>query len=98
MSVRRTATTLRGRLALVALVTTAVWVALLTTAFNLALDAQLRQQADGLLRTRAAAAATTVDVRADGVIRLREPVDDSALDVGIWVYRGTTAVERPTAS
>jgi signal transduction histidine kinase len=97
--VRRLGTpaTLRGRLARLALATTALWVALLTLAFNLALGAILHQQADNLLRTRAAAVAATVEATAGGGFSVREAGDDAALDIGIWIYHGHTAVERPTA-
>ncbi len=89
--------TLRERLALLALATAAVWVAALTVIANVVLAAQLRDQADGLLRTRADAVATTVQARPDGRIVVHEPSDDQALDVGIWIYQGGTAVERPAA-
>lgn len=94
---RLTPSTLRGRLALLALVTTALWVALLTVVFNVALKSELRQQADDLLRTRAAAASATVDIASDGSITVRDPGNDGALDTGIWIYRGTTVLERPAA-
>ncbi|WP_207400672.1 sensor histidine kinase [Actinomadura roseirufa] len=87
--------TLRGRLALLALVTTAAWALLLTVLFNVVLDGRLRADADGLLRTRAEAAASTVQVMPGGALRIAEPADDSALDTGIWIYQGTRAVERP---
>lgn len=87
--------TLRGRLALLALATTAIWV--LTVVFNLALHAQLRRQSDDLLRTRAAAVAATQQTWPDGHIRVLEPSDDRALDVGVWIYQGYTAIERPRA-
>jgi signal transduction histidine kinase len=90
--------TLRGRLALIALGTTASWVAVLTLAFNLVLDWRLGQQADSTLSTRAAAVAVTVETGPNGQIQVHEPNNDGVLDVGIWIYRGTTAVERPTAS
>jgi signal transduction histidine kinase len=90
--------TLRGRLALLALVSTAVWVTALTVAFNLALTARLRGQADDLLRTRAAAVAATVEARPDGRIIVHDPTDDRALDVGVWIYQRTTAIESPAAS
>jgi signal transduction histidine kinase len=89
--------TLRGRLALIALATTAIWVTLLTVVFNLALHAQLRRQADDLLRTRAAAVAATLQTLPNGHIRVLEPSDDRALDVGVWIYQGYTAIERPRA-
>ena len=69
---RLTPATLRGRLALLALATTALWVALLTLAFNVALGAILDQQADNLLRTRAAAVSDTVQVRDDGRLVVRQ--------------------------
>ncbi len=89
--------TLRGRLALLALAVTAVWVTVLTVAANLVLGAQLRGQADDLLRTRSAAVAATVEARADGRIVVHEPSDDQALDAGVWIYQGRVAVERPAA-
>lgn len=92
------ATTLRGRLALVVLGATAVWLTVLAVAFNVALAARLRGQADELLRTRATAVAATVQAGADGRLTVREPADDAALDVGIWIYQGSAAIERPPAS
>lgn len=90
--------TLRGRLALIALAATAIWVTLLTVVFNLALHTQLRRQADDLLQTRAAAVAATLQTWPDGHIRVLEPSDDRALDVGVWIYQGHTAIERPRAT
>ncbi|MFD7907635.1 sensor histidine kinase [Kitasatospora sp. NPDC059747] len=90
--------TLRGRLALIALVSIAVWVAVLTAVFQGLLTAQLNSQTDELLRTRATAAAATVRPSADGRLTIDEPADDSALDVGVWIYQDDQALERPTAS
>lgn len=90
--------TLRGRLALLALVSTAVWLALLTVGFDLALSSRLHTQADEVLRTRAAAVAATVQARPGGGLRIREPADDRALDAGTWIYAAHTALERPKAS
>ncbi|MDL4818668.1 sensor histidine kinase [Actinomadura opuntiae] len=87
--------TLRGRLAFLALVTTAAWVVLLTLLFNVLLGGRLRADADDLLRTRAEAAASTVQVLPGGTLKIAEPADDSALDTDIWIYQGTRAVERP---
>ncbi|WP_033823739.1 sensor histidine kinase KdpD [Kitasatospora sp. MBT63] len=97
MTIGRAPATLRGRLALLALATTAVWVAVLTAVFNVELGARLRQQADDLVRTRAAAVAATMEAQPDGRIVEHEPADDTALDVGIWIYQGTTAIQRPNA-
>ena len=89
---------LRTRLALVALVSTGAWVIVLTTLFNVLLGVQLGRQADSVLRTRAAAVASTVSVDATGAITVREPPNDEALDAGVWVFDGLTAVEKPRAS
>jgi signal transduction histidine kinase len=91
-------TTLRGRLALVAVVTTAVWVLALTAVFNVVLTRALDGEADALLRTRATAAASTVVVHPDGRLTVREPPDDAALETGIWIFQGRRALERPKAA
>ncbi|TDT98117.1 signal transduction histidine kinase [Streptomyces sp. 846.5] len=93
----RRPSTLRGRLALLALAMAAVWVTGLTLAFNLVLDNQLRQQADQQLRARAAAIATTVTVQADGTVTVQETSGDNILDTGVWIYQGSTNIERPNA-
>ncbi|MET8179312.1 HAMP domain-containing sensor histidine kinase [Streptomyces sp. NPDC005336] len=90
--------TLRGRLALLALFTTAVWVIVLTAVFNVALEGRLRAEADDLLRTRATAAEATVRVHPDRSLTVDEPAHDRALDTGIWIYQGRRALERPPAS
>jgi signal transduction histidine kinase len=92
---RRAAFTLRGRIALIAMAVTAGWVLVLTVGFNLALSAQLGQQADSLLRTRAEAVATTVEVAASGQVSVREVRGDAAVDVDTWVLAGGRIVEGP---
>ncbi|WP_239381235.1 MULTISPECIES: sensor histidine kinase KdpD [unclassified Frankia] len=87
--------TLRGRIAVVAVVTTAGWLTALTVAFNAALSAQLRQQADTVLRTRAEAVASTVEVFTGGAVSIRDVRDDSAIDTGTWIFAGGRAVEEP---
>ncbi|PVE11898.1 ATP-binding protein [Streptomyces scopuliridis] len=87
--------TLRGRLALVALITSALWVAVLTSAFNLALNGRLHAQADDVLRTRAEAVAATIEPRPDGRFVIHEPSEDQALDAGVWIYQGRHAIEKP---
>jgi signal transduction histidine kinase len=88
---------LRGRLTVLALLTTAGWMVLLTAGFNLFLGARLRAEADGLLRTRAAAVSATVQTNPTGTLTVREPRDDTALDTGTWIYQGSHALERPHA-
>lgn len=94
----RAPTTLRNRLALVALVSTGAWVLVLTALFNLLLGVQVGRQADSVLRARAAAVAVTVSVDRAGAVTVREPPNDEALDAGVWVFDGGTAVEQPNSS
>ena len=89
---------LRGRLTLLAVLTTAGWMVLLTAGFNLFLGARLRAEADGLLRTRAAAVSATVQTNPAGTLTVREPRDDTALDTDTWIYQGGHALERPHAA
>jgi signal transduction histidine kinase len=92
---RQAAFTLRGRIALIAMAVTAGWVLVLTVGFNLALSAQLGQQADSLLRTRAEAVATTVEFSREGQVSVREVRGDAAVDVDTWVLAGGRIVEGP---
>ncbi|MFI5953855.1 ATP-binding protein [Cryptosporangium sp. NPDC051539] len=93
---RLTPGSLRGGLALAALAVTAVWVVLLTAAFNLILADRLATQADDTLRTRTAAVAALVTVDNAGAVSLRAPADGAGIDRGIWVYAGNRAVLRPS--
>jgi signal transduction histidine kinase len=88
---------LRGRLALAALAVTAVWVVLLTAAFNFVLANRLAAQADDTLRTRTGAVAGLVALDPAGRVTIRTPADGRTVDRGIWIYAGTRAVRRPTA-
>ena len=89
--------TLRGRLALGAVLVTAGCLVALTFGFNIVLSKQLRGGADDLLHTRAAATAAGVDVAADGTLTLTGAVQDRALSRGTWVYEGDTALQRAAA-
>ena len=90
--------TLRGRLALVAFLLSAIWVAGLTFAFGLVLHHLLQAQVDQQLRTRATAIVATVHVAPDGTMSVDEAAGDSELDTGVWVYQGTTKIEQPSVS
>lgn len=85
--------TLRGRLALVGVLTVAAWVAVLTVAFNVGLTHRLHSQADDVLKARAEATVATVDVGPGGRLDVREVPNDTALDTGIWIYEGHRLVE-----
>lgn len=89
---------LRNRLALLALGVTAAWLVLLTIGFNLLLSHQLRAQADDLLRSRASAAASTVEPGPGGRLTVRGMQDDKAIDNGTWIFQGSQVLERPRAS
>lgn len=94
---RRRPQTLRGRVVLGAVVALAVGLAVLVVAFNLLLASSLRSDVDTRLRSRAAAALTTVSVKGGRVVTAEGP-GDAALDTGVWVYQGTQVIERPRAT
>lgn len=89
--------TLRGRLSLVALTTAALLMTVLTVVFNAVMDRHLQHQADGELRNRAAAVATTVDTSGPGV-RVLETINDRLLDANVWIYAGTRLLEKPPST
>lgn len=89
--------TLRGRVVLGAVGVVASGLAILVLAFNLLLAASLRGDVDSGLRSRAAAALTTVKV-AEKTVRTSEGPGDAALDSGVWVFQQGRIVERPPAS
>lgn len=89
--------TLRGRVSLLALAVIAVWLAVLTVAFNLYLMRRLHAQSDSALEVRAQAASATVVAGASGSARVRESSTDSDLDSYIWIYADGRALERPGA-
>lgn len=90
--------TLRGRIALVATAVTAAWVVTLAIGVNLVLAWQLLGQADSVLRTRAEAIASTVEISTDGQVGVRAVRDDTASDVGTWIFAGDDVLEAPTAT
>jgi len=89
--------TLRGRVTIGAVAAVALALAVLVVAFNLLLASSLRGDVDSRLRSRAAAATTTVSTREDRLVTSEGP-GDAALDGGVWVFEGTNAIERPRAS
>lgn len=86
--------TLRGRLSLVALITAALLMLVLTVAFNAAAGRRLQHQADEELRTRAAAVATTVDTSGT-TVRVLETPHDELLDANVWIYTSRHLLEAP---
>ncbi|MDX6719497.1 MAG: hypothetical protein QOJ63_1751 [Solirubrobacteraceae bacterium] len=86
--------TLRTRVTALAVIAAAIVVTLLVGAFNVVLTATLHRDADRTLRSKAAAAATTTQVKA-GRIVVRDSPNDAAIDREVWVYEGRTAIVRP---
>ncbi|MEV6495993.1 sensor histidine kinase [Streptomyces prunicolor] len=89
--------TLRGRLSLVALLTAAPLMLVLTVAFDSVAQRRLQHQADDELRTRAAAVATTVDTRGT-TVRVLESANDALLDADVWIYADRQLLEQPPAA
>lgn len=85
--------TLRSRLSAMALLAATVGVAIVIAAFNLVLASSLRADVNSRLRARAAAVATTVDLRDGGVV-LREAPGDEALDAHVWILVHGVPVRR----
>jgi signal transduction histidine kinase len=87
--------TLRGRVSLLGLGVIAAWVVVLTIGFDLAMRARLTGERDAVLSNRAATAAATVYLNANGAVSVTDHRGDAALDTGIWVFSGHRAVVRP---
>ena len=85
---------LRSRLLVAAVMGAAAFLAALTVGFNLILRAELRHDANDLLRQRAAAHLATLTV-VDGRLRAAEAPDEASVDSQIWLYAGGRALERP---
>ena len=85
---------LRERLALAALLVTAISLAALAFGFNVVLSRQLRSGADDLLHTRAAVSAGNIDINPDGSLTLGGPPEERPISSATWIYEGRTAIER----
>jgi two-component system, OmpR family, sensor kinase len=90
-------TGLRARLLLGTLGVALVAVSALVLAFNLILDVRLRDDADSLLRERAAAQLRTLSVL-DGRLRVPETLDRGAADTQTWIFSGGTTLEQPAGA
>jgi signal transduction histidine kinase len=86
---------LRGRVTLAATVGLALWVAVVTVAFNVVLAHRLAAQADDVLKVRAEAAASTLGVLPTGSVVVHDTRGDAAIDVGTWIFQGRRLVEGP---
>ncbi len=86
---------LQNRVAIIGLLVLTAWVVILTIAVNAFVGAQLRSQADDVVRARAQAAATTLQVDPQGAVTIRDNGNDSAIDVGTWIFEGDRIIESP---
>jgi two-component system OmpR family sensor kinase len=87
---------LRRRLLLLVTLAVAVAICALVAAFNLLLDGALMHDANALVRTRASAELTTLQLSGRGV-REAEAPDDASPATGIWVFTRGRPVEAPRA-
>jgi len=85
---------LRRRLLLVVATTVTLAICALVAAFNVLLDDALMRDANTLVRTRAAAELSTLQVSANGVREAESP-DNVAPATGIWVLSGARTIESP---
>ncbi|HEY5198638.1 MAG TPA: ATP-binding protein [Solirubrobacteraceae bacterium] len=88
---------IRDRVTLAAALTLAAGLAVITLAVMLLLAGRLNGDAASVLRARADAVLTTIEV-SDGRVHVREPPNDNVLDQDTWVFDGTGPVERAPAS
>jgi signal transduction histidine kinase len=92
MSVRRLG--LRARLTLGAVAAAAIALAVLIAAFNIVLDARLRDDADDVLRERAATVLRGLGT-VNGRLSVVEAPDVGAVDAQTWIFARGRALERP---
>jgi signal transduction histidine kinase len=85
--------TLRAQVAVTAGLVAALAITVLVVAFNLVIAHTLDGDVDSRLRSSAAAAATTTQIRHGRVIE-RQPPSRSSVDRTIWIYSGSRAVDR----
>ncbi len=88
---------IRDRVTIAAALTLAGGLAVLTLAVTLLLAQRLDRDASSVLRTRASAVLTTLQVK-DGRVGVRETLNDALLDRDTWVFDASGTVERPQAS
>jgi signal transduction histidine kinase len=87
---------LRTRLTILVTVAAAITLAGLTAGFNLLLRSNLDADANRVLQARASAALEGISVQ-KGSVQVKESPDRAAPDTQVWIYSGTTAIERPAA-
>jgi signal transduction histidine kinase len=88
---------IRDRVTVAAALTLAAGLAVLTVAVMLLLADRLDGDAGSVLRARASAVLTTLEV-SGARVQVREPPNDALLDQDTWVFDAAGAVERAPAS
>ena len=88
---------LRGHLAAVVTVGTALTLGVLTLGFNLVLRSSLDHDANQALAGRANATLATIEVD-HGQVRRAEAPDGGVADALVWIYSGAGTVEAPRAA
>ena len=85
---------LRTRLTILVTVAAAITLAVLTLGFNLLLRDNLDADANRVLQARASAALEGISME-HGAVKVKESPDRAAPDTQVWIYSGSSAVERP---
>ena len=88
---------LRGRLFVVVVATVAVVLTALLAVFNLVLDGTLDGNARDLARSRATAEVSSLRFE-HGALKAGAEPDGRSADAYLWIFAGTRALERPSAS
>lgn len=86
----------RGRLLIVVLSALVIALAIAIFGFNRLFATTSEQNANELVRSRAASALATVSIK-NGHIRVGETRDDEEIDSRVWVFQGSDALETPPA-
>jgi signal transduction histidine kinase len=96
MSLTRPWRDVRGRLLIVVLSALVVALAVAIFGFNRLFTTTSEQNANDLVRSRAASALATVDITR-GRLRVRETNTDAEIDSRVWIFEGTKPIETPPA-
>jgi signal transduction histidine kinase len=94
MSAPRPWRAVRGRLLIVVLAALVVALAIAIFGFNRLFAATSQQNANDLVRSRAASALATVDIKR-GRLKVRETKNDAEIDSRVWIFEGSKPIESP---
>ena len=94
MSAPRPWRDVRGRLMIVVLSALVIALAIAIFGFNRLFTTTSQQNANDLVRSRAASALATVDI-VKGRLKVRETNTDAEIDSRVWIFEGSKAIEAP---